>query len=176
MNGVDIADQLHGSYLIDKWMRKGKWWWAIWMWGVQLLLVNAYVLYKTVHLYMWKKNKKSIMSQYEFRCQLTLAWLLSGSDPGSQGIKHTCTISANESQCASSYSKARKISNASLDPNSGNLCMRLDGDQHFPVIHTSKRPCCSLYMWVEQEKDMKNRSGIVACDKFQSSLSMHRLF
>jgi hypothetical protein len=36
------------------------------MWGVQLLLVNAYVLYRTAHLYMWKKNKKGIMSHYEF--------------------------------------------------------------------------------------------------------------
>jgi hypothetical protein len=66
VNGVDMADQLRGSYRIDRWMCKRKWWWSIWMWGVQVLLVNAYVLYKTTHLYMWKKNKKSLMSHYEF--------------------------------------------------------------------------------------------------------------
>ena len=66
MNGVDVADQLRGSYRIDRWMRKRKWWWALWMWGFQLLLVNAYVLYKTAHLILWKKNKKTIISQYEF--------------------------------------------------------------------------------------------------------------
>jgi hypothetical protein len=93
------------------------------MWGVQLLLVNAYVLYKTAHLYLWKKNKRSIMGQHEFQPQLALAWLLSESDPGSQVIKCTRTISTDDSECASSYSKARKVSNASLDPNSGTLCI-----------------------------------------------------
>jgi Transposase IS4 len=170
MNGVDIADQLRGSYRIDRWMHKRKWWWAIWMWGVQLLLVNAYVLYRTAHLYMWKKKKKSIMSHYEFRRQIALTWLLSGSDPSCQGTKRARTVSANDSECASSYSKSKKVSDASLDPNNGSLCIRLDDDQHFPVIPTSKRPCCSLCRWVEQEKDIKNRSGIVVCDKCQVSL------
>ena len=58
MNNVDIADQLRGTYRFDCWMCKRKWWWAIWMWGIQLLLVNAYVLYKTAHLLIWKRQKK----------------------------------------------------------------------------------------------------------------------
>jgi hypothetical protein len=52
MNGVDIVDQLHGSYHIDKWMHKQKWWCVIWMCGAQVQLVNTYALYKTAHLYM----------------------------------------------------------------------------------------------------------------------------
>jgi hypothetical protein len=52
MNGVDVVDQLQGSYWIDRWMKKRKWWWSIWMWGVQLLLVNAYILYKSTHLFI----------------------------------------------------------------------------------------------------------------------------
>lgn len=174
MNGVDIADQLRGSYRIDRWMRKRKWWWSIWMWGVQVLLVNAYVLYKTAHLYMWKKNKKSIMSQYEFRRQIALAWL-SGDESSSQG-KRARTISDNDGISIStpSSNKARKVSDASLDPNHGNLRMRLDDDQHFPVLATSgKRPCCSLCRWVETDKDNKNRSGIVTCDKCQVSLCIN---
>ena len=58
MNNVDIADQQHGTYCFDCWMHKRKWWWAIWMWGIQLLLLNAYVLYKTAHLLIWKRQKK----------------------------------------------------------------------------------------------------------------------
>ena len=70
-------------------MRKQKWWWAIWMWGVQLLLVNAYILYKMTHLIMWKKDKKSLMSHYDFRHQIALAWLLSkdGSPTNNQPAK-----------------------------------------------------------------------------------------
>ena len=74
MNNVDQADQLRGTYRFDRWMRKRKWWWAIWMWGVQLLLVNAYVLYKTSHLLIWKADKSKILSQYDFRKSIVLAW------------------------------------------------------------------------------------------------------
>jgi hypothetical protein len=90
---------------------------------VQVLLANAYVLYKTAHLYMWKNNKKGIMSQYEFRHQIALAWL-SGDESSSQG-KHACTISDYDGISIStpSSNKARKVSDASLDPNHGNLCM-----------------------------------------------------
>jgi hypothetical protein len=66
MNNMDIADQLRGTYRFDCWMRKRKWWWSIWMWGVQVLLVNAYVLYRTAHCIIWKTEKKLILSQYEF--------------------------------------------------------------------------------------------------------------
>jgi hypothetical protein len=41
------------------------------------------------------------MSQYEFWSQIVLTWLLSGSEPGSQGNKHARTIPANDSECAS---------------------------------------------------------------------------
>jgi hypothetical protein len=144
---------------------------AIWMWGVQVLLVNAYVLYKTTHLYMWKKNKKSLMSHYEFRRQIALAWLLVEGETWSAS-KQIRTIS-DMSTATTSSNKSRKVSAASLDPNNGTLRMRLDDDQHFPVISTNKRPCCSLCHWVKEEKDTKNHLGIVACDKFRVSFCIN---
>jgi hypothetical protein len=45
------------------------------MWGVQLLRVNSYILYKTTHLLTWKKDKKTLLSQYSFRSQIVLSWL-----------------------------------------------------------------------------------------------------
>ena len=61
MNGVDIGGQLQGNYHIYKWMRK-RWWWAIWMWGVQVLLVNVYLLYRTSHLRTWNTRLCPIMT------------------------------------------------------------------------------------------------------------------
>jgi len=75
MNQVDISDQLWNYYHIDHWMRKHKWWWAIWMWGLQVLLVNAYILYRTTHLLTWEKAEKTLLSHYEFWRQLVLEWL-----------------------------------------------------------------------------------------------------
>jgi hypothetical protein len=101
---------------------------------------------------MWKKSKKTIMSHYDFRQQIALAWLLSASGNSNQGKKRSRTISAHKSQSTLSSNKARKVSDASLDPNNGALRIRLDDDQHFPVNPTTKRPCCSLCRWVEKER------------------------
>ena len=46
MNNVDIADQLRGSYQIDKCMRKRKWWRSMFFWGFQMLLTNSYIVLK----------------------------------------------------------------------------------------------------------------------------------
>ncbi len=75
MNSIDVADQLRGTYRLDHWMRKHKWWWSVWMWGVEVLLVNAYVLYRTAHLYIWKTEKKKILEQYAFREVIVIAWM-----------------------------------------------------------------------------------------------------
>lgn len=70
MSNVDRADQLRGLYRIDRWVRNRLWWWAIWMWGLETLLVNLYVLYKETHRLKWKTKKSNILSHYEFRKEL----------------------------------------------------------------------------------------------------------
>jgi hypothetical protein len=57
-------------------MQKRKWWWSIWMWGVQILLVNAYILY----------GEKKLLSQYDFRREIVLAWF-------------GCNDKGNENKC-----------------------------------------------------------------------------
>jgi hypothetical protein len=41
MNSTDIADQLHGSYRPDRWMRQRKWWWAFFIWVIGVASVNS---------------------------------------------------------------------------------------------------------------------------------------
>ena len=49
MNDVDCSDQLRNNYHFDHWMRKRKWWWSVFFWGIGVLKVNAYVAYVTFH-------------------------------------------------------------------------------------------------------------------------------
>jgi hypothetical protein len=67
MNNVDHADQLRGSYQIDKWTRDRKWWWEIWMRGLETLLFNAYVLCREIHHLVWKTEKKKMLNHYQFQ-------------------------------------------------------------------------------------------------------------
>ena len=69
MNNVDVADQLRGSYRPDRWMRKMKWWWAMFFCGHGTLLVNVYVSYRR---YM-THNGRTPMSHYEFCKAIVLA-------------------------------------------------------------------------------------------------------
>ena len=74
MNNVDQGDQLRGTYRFDRLMWKRKWWWAIWMWDVQVLLVNAYVLYRSAHLLIWKTDKTKLLTQDELRKSIVIDW------------------------------------------------------------------------------------------------------
>ncbi len=75
MNKVDQADQLRSTYHCDHWTRTRKWWWTIWLWGVQVLLVNAYILYKHAHIYIWKTKPSQILTHFQFRRLVALHWL-----------------------------------------------------------------------------------------------------
>ena len=45
------------------------------MWGFGVILVNAYIVYKTAHLIIWCKKKDEVLSQYEFRKEIALSWI-----------------------------------------------------------------------------------------------------
>ncbi len=195
MNNVDIADQLRGTYRLDRWMRKRKWWWSIWMWGLQVLLVYAYVLYRTAHLLIWKTEKKRILSQYQFREEIVKAWLdgensdnefqrkrklmehqvsSSSSEGGGARLRTRSSMSIEEEE-ASTIPRGRKVNDSSLDPTSGELKIRLDVDFHYPITPASnKYPPCSLCHWALKDGDSRNSrvrgSSISTCDRCNVSL------
>ena len=45
MGGIDLADQLRGTYHIDKGVRNIKWWCSIFFWLIGVMITNAYVIY-----------------------------------------------------------------------------------------------------------------------------------
>eukprot|EP00957_Ditylum_brightwellii_P146697 11166851-Ditylum_brightwellii.AAC.1 len=65
MGHVDVADLLHPYYRCDHWIRKRKWWWALFWWGLDILLVNCYMECKTL-MEEAGVNKKHTLSHYEF--------------------------------------------------------------------------------------------------------------
>jgi len=136
MNNVDQADQLRGSYRFDRWMRKRKWWWSMWMWGVQVLLVNSYILYKTAHLLIWKPPPKNVLSQYDFRHAIVLRWFevdrqnVSDTNsgckrkrPDAASVSGSCTSSV---QTGINFKRATCVTDKSLDPITGSRRERLD--------------------------------------------------
>ena len=176
MNQVDISDQLRNYYRIDHWMRKRKWWWAIWMWGLQVLLINAYILYRTTHLLTWKKAEKTLLSHYEFRRQLVLEWLGLSSEIDNDTLLTEETKSRKREQdstsipsasvaTSASSKRAKRVTDQTLDQFTGELRMRLDNDFHFPMVPERKYPVCSLCRWVEEDRKKRTRGAIVACDK-----------
>ena len=49
MNLVGFSDQLRNVRRVDRWIRKYKWWWYLFFWGHGLVLVNDYIIYKTLY-------------------------------------------------------------------------------------------------------------------------------
>ena len=74
MQDADKADQLREHYKFDRWMRKRKWWWSVLFWGMEVMMVNAYLCYVKFQI-MNGKKKSECMSHNDFRRQIALAWI-----------------------------------------------------------------------------------------------------
>ena len=46
MNDNDIANQLRLAYRFMRFQRNIKWWWALFLWGYEVSVVNSYISYK----------------------------------------------------------------------------------------------------------------------------------
>ena len=155
MGDVDIADQKRGSYRPDRFMRKMKWWWSMWIWGLGVLLVNCYISYVT---FLQDNNvpKKNILSQYDFRKAIALAWL----DPKNYWKSNEKKRSAdeiNESSAVATRSrkklkkKSTYITDDSFRPN-GNMSDRLSRGIEHDFEMCSKHSRCAIHRWATDRK------------------------
>jgi Transposase IS4 len=185
MNSVDSADQLRNSYRFDHWLRMRKWWWSVFFWGMGVLMVNAYVAYVKYSLQNGKK-KSELLSHYEFRKAIALAWLdpdqydtmtvdVSSISPAMGKRKHNevddsetrVTRGSGGSAKITSFKKIKrsnKVTDASLDPNDGLYCNRLKVfPRHWPVEpYLSKRPKCAFHRWAA---DLEEKTHVVMCSE-----------
>jgi len=74
MNAVDIADQLRNNYRMDHWLRNRKWWWSIYLWGMGVLLTNAYLVYRKLQDDAGVPNSRRL-SHYDFLLEVGTAWV-----------------------------------------------------------------------------------------------------
>ena len=180
MGGVDIADQLRGTYRPDHWLRNRKWWWAMWSWWLGVNLVNAYIMYVNVNM-LAGKEKKDLMSHHDFRKSIALAWI--NPDPVSPSKEVAITRKGRgdneEASVASSVTmstihsiirptrgiicRATPVNDGSMRTTSALSRRRLDTtlDHFLDMAKSSAR--CALHRWVGIELE-RNTYYCAACN------------
>ena len=146
MGSVDLADQLRGSYRLDKNTRTRKWWWSIMFWSIGVMLTNAYIMYMKVNMEEYGVAKKYLMTHHDFRKTIALYWInsaeydqeLKAEKPYDVKRKSSSTSTVSSVTVDSSVSYSTKkiqtglhhVADASLCPSTDNLRCRLD-----PIIN-----------------------------------------
>lgn len=181
MGNVDQADQLRNHYRIDSsWHRNRKWWWAVWWWGVQVLLTNSYVAYKSYHFI---HDSKEVKTHYEYIKDIALAWVnrdtywpkekefVSSQDSNGimspdDGIAFTRARKRLHEEISSSSSSkiCSRVSDKALDPHRGALSCRLNTTvQHFPQKPNSKSKRCALHRWARGKTGKEIQANVMMC-------------
>ena len=167
MGHVDVSDQLRNYYRMDHWLRNQKWWWALFLWGLGVSLVNSYVCYKSYHQEIGT-DKKNILSQYEFRRSIALAWMKpdtywNGRDGSKQRKKTAPSGPAKHSERIMQHSAGQKrprapnLSDASLNSRVGKLKCRMNHGtvSHLPLPPTIADPSCACHRWARKKRIYK---------------------
>ena len=129
-------------------------------------------MFCTEKLTVWcgKLKKKKLLTHYEFRKAIALAWLTgkSCSEQQGEGTKQkrdstvsmiTCSVSSTS--CA----KVARVNDAALDPSNGSLKGRLnDNYVHYPEPSTAKQPCCSLCHVVNPNRNIRAYTSVCRSD------------
>ena len=195
MGNVDLADQLRGTYRLDKSTRNRKWWWSIMFWSLGVMLTNAYIMYVKVNTLEYGVKKKDLMTHHEFRKAIALYWInpeeyqrdLKVANLAFKLRKRKSSASVLSISMDSSLQQdgtpptSKKIktgvhyvSDTSLCPSSGVLKCRLDKNLDHIPDEAPKRARCRLHWWGGVETQAK----ILVCPTCAVSLctKCYRLF
>ena len=187
MNDVDISDQLRKNYCFNRWLRNRKWWWAILMWGWGVLIVNTYVAYVAANICIWKKQKKNLLTHYNFRKSIALALIapeeLEDNDKASKDTRESVSVGrprkrqvsfvTTRSVARKPNQKACRVNDKTLDPTQGALQCRLNSNvPHFPHDDVdkirNKALRCALHRWVDRDTQIKR--DVMVCSTCKVAL------
>ena len=164
------------------------------MWGFGVILVNAYLCYKSAHLLIWCTDKKDILSQYEFRKSIVLSWMHDDGVvsvprvPKNNGPSSLSAESASSASLATSRQKrintqqnnkrkkAIRFNEKTLNPVTGSLKIRLDTSySHLPkpnldVIKKSSFRC-QLHRFYNRSIEYTDR--VMVCETCNVSLCLY---
>jgi hypothetical protein len=148
MNDNDIADQLRLVYRFMRFQRNNKWWWALFLWGYEVSMVNSYVSYKR---YCELKGVPVQWSHHDWNEAIGYAHLDPDEDwPTKKSPPETPTSSA----ASASKKRAPKIDSKALSPTRGRMKVRLDTNvNHMPVVPRGppRANVCQLHRWADKE-------------------------
>ena len=178
MNGVDRADQLRTYYSFLRGLRQPVWWWSIFMWSMEIAMVNSYLLYSLYH----KMHGYKPVSHYQFQKEVAMSWLddtryWPGRYPRknprrSRGpISTPSTISTSSRSRTSRKSRSTKGSRSTKSPRNilpkKRKCVTIPQDlrkmngrleinsytTHLPELPFSKHSECQLHKWAAEMAD-----------------------
>jgi hypothetical protein len=174
MNDNDIADQLRLVYRIMRFQRNNKWWWALFLWGYEVSMVNAYMCMKR---YCELKGVAVPWTHHDWNEAIGYAHL----DPAEywQRRKEPFDSSAGTAMANKApISRGPRVDSSALLPTRGKLKCRLDHDTriHMPLPPLSANATCQLHRWAHKEthpldkmeganaKPSGSRSHVMRCD------------
>ena len=160
MNDNDIADQLRLVYRLQRMQRNQKWWWALWMWAMEVSLVNAYMMYRR---YCELKGVKQEYDHHEFNEKVGYALIAPDSDedwPRRKSPTPQTAASQKKRKASSALDeagtpKAPRFSFNALCPTAGKLRKRLDTTLTHMPVEPSVAPAnrvCQLHRWAAREE------------------------
>ena len=143
-----------------RFQRNQKWWWALWLWGVEVTVVNAY---KMMTRYCELKGVKAPYNHHAFQEKIAYGLI----DPaGKWPRRGHCTPAEHrrkrkwdaamrkEAQPVSESARAPKVSKSSLHPETGSLKKRLDPSlEHLPHAVPGKHTnaICQLHRFAARQ-------------------------
>ena len=170
MNDNDVADQLRLVYRLQRFQRNYKWWWALWMWGLEVSMVNAYMMYRR---YMELSGRKVEWTHEGFQEAIGYAFIdPDGMWPRRKSGSPPPAPSTPRKFIKVQKPRAPKLTLKALSPTRGVLNKRLNETlPHLPVFPSAKKDnrVCQLHRWAYNQKTGSHdippgaRTGVLQC-------------